>query len=80
MARAELVVPCASLQAARVLWEAISADDPGTVTVTIEDHRLVLRAGPSPVASLRVTMDDLLACLQAARGAADMGTDEGEVD
>ena len=79
MARAELTLQCGSSREARVLWEAIRADDPGTVTGQAEEARLVIKAGPAPIPSLRVTLDDLLACIQAASGAT-AATESGEVE
>jgi len=67
--RAEVVLQCASPREAQVLWGALSADDPGSVEGRVEGDRLVILAGPSPMASLRTTLDDLLACAQAASGA-----------
>lgn len=69
LARAELSLQCRSSEEARVLWEAIRADDPGTVEGRVEDDRLVIMAGPVSMPSLRITLDDLLACIQAASGA-----------
>ena len=60
--RAEVVLQCASPREAQVLWGALSADDPGSVEGRVEGDRLVILAGPSPMASLRTTLDDLLAC------------------
>ncbi len=58
---------------------AIRADDPGTVEGRVEGERLVILAGPVPMPSLRITLDDLLACIQAASGAtAAMGSGEVE--
>ena len=79
LARAELSLQCGSSEEARVLWEAIRADDPGSVEGRVEDDRLVILAGPVPMPSLRITLDDLLACIQAASGAtAAMGSGEVE--
>ena len=79
LARAELSLQCGSSKEARVLWEAIRADDPGTVEGRVEDDRLVILAGPVPMPSLRITLDDLLACIQAASGAT-AATGSGEVE
>lgn len=67
MARAELRLRCASAEEARVLWEAVRVDDPGSVGGRVQGEDLVVTAGPLAATSLRVTLDDLLACLQAAR-------------
>jgi len=78
-ARAELSLQCASSDEARVLWEAVRADDPGTVEGRVEGDRLVIVAGPAQMPSLRITLDDLLACIQAASGAtAATGSEEVE--
>ena len=69
-ARAEVVVQCTSSGEAQVLWDSLSADDPGSVEGLVEGDRLRLRVGPAAMASLRTTLDDLLACAQAASGAA----------
>lgn len=69
-ASARLFVEAGSPQRAQVLWDAVSADDPGSVEGRVEGDRLVITAGPAPGPSLRVTLDDVLACLQAASGAA----------
>jgi hypothetical protein len=79
-ARAELTICCGSPEEAEVLWRSLSADDPGSVEGRVEGSRLVLRTGPAPIASVRTTLDDLLACAQAASlTVAFEGTDEGEV-
>ncbi len=80
MARATVQLRCRSPEEARVLWDAVRADDPGSVEGRIEDSKLVITAGPDPMPSLRVTLDDLLACLQAASGATDATTEVEEVD
>ena len=80
MARATVQVPCRSPEVARVIWDAVRADDPGSVDGHIEGDVLVITAGPEPMPSLRVTMDDLLACLQAASGATDATTNVEEVE
>jgi tRNA threonylcarbamoyladenosine modification (KEOPS) complex Pcc1 subunit len=67
-ARAQLELRFPTPEEARVVWEAVSADDPGSVVGRVEDDRLVIETGPSTAASVRVTIDDLLACIQAATG------------
>ncbi len=79
LARAELSLQCGSSDEARVLWEAVRADDPGAVEGRVEDDRLVIIAGPVAMPSLRITLDDLLACIQAASGAT-AATGSGEVE
>jgi hypothetical protein len=80
MARATIQLRCRSPGEAQVLWDAVRADDPGTIDGRIEGNALVITAGPDPVLSLRATLDDVLACLQAASGAASVTTDVEEVD
>lgn len=80
MARATLQLRCRSPEEARVIWDAVRTDDPGSVEGRIEGDLLVITAGPDPMPSLRVTLDDLLACLQAASGATDATTTIEEVD
>lgn len=79
LARAELSLQCGSSDEAGILWEAVRADDPGSIEGRVEDDRLVIMAGPVPMPSLRITLDDLLACIQAASGATD-ATESGEVE
>jgi hypothetical protein len=46
----------------------------------VDGSRLFIMTGPAPIASVRTTLDDLLACAQAASGAAAVEVpDEGEV-
>lgn len=84
MARATVRLTCRSPEEAGVLWEAVRADDPGSVLGTVEGNVLVITAGPDPMPSLRTTLDDVLACLQAASGATGVtgsaDTDIEEVD
>ena len=68
LARAELRLHCGSPREAHVLWEAVSVDDPGSIEGRVVGDDLVVRVGPLPAPSLRITMDDLLACIQAASG------------
>jgi hypothetical protein len=79
MARATIQLRCRSAEEARVLWDAVRADDPGSVEGSVEGDLLVITAGPDPMPSLRVTLDDVLACLQAASGATDATTSIEEV-
>ena len=69
-ARVTVQLRCASPGEARVLWDAVRADDPGSVDGRVEGDTLFITAGPDLMPRLRVTLDDLLACLQAASGAA----------
>ena len=80
MARATVQLRCRSPEEARVLWDAVRADDPGSVEGRIDGDLLLITAGPDPMPSLRITLDDLLACLQAASGATYATTEVGEVD
>ncbi len=75
MARATVQLRCRSPEEARVIWDAVRTDDPGSVEGRIEGDLLVITAGPDPMPSLRVTLDDVLACLQAASGATDATAD-----
>ena len=79
LARAELSLQYGSPEEARVLWEAVRADDPGTIEGHVEDDCLIIKAGPVPTPSLRITLDDLLACIQVASGAS-AATGSGEVE
>jgi len=80
MARATIRLRCRCHEQAQVLWDSVRADDPGTVDGRIEDDVLVITAGPDPMPSLRATLDDVLACLQAASGTTDVTTEIVEVD
>jgi hypothetical protein len=80
MARATVQLSCRTPGEAQVLWDAVRADDPGSVEGQVEGSTLVIRAGPDPMPSLRVTLDDLLACLQAASGATEVTAELEEVD
>ena len=70
LARATIQLRCHSPREARVLWDAVRA----------EGDILVITAGPDPMPSLRVTLDDVMACLQAASGATDATIEIEEVD
>ena len=61
--------PYASAARAERLAAAVRADDPEFVAVTVEGRELAIRLTvPSP-ARARATLDDLLACLNAAERA-----------
>lgn len=79
MARAKVQLQCRSPEEARVLWDAVRADDPGSVEGRVDGSTLVITAGPDPMPRLRTTLDDLMACLQAASGATDATTHVQEV-
>lgn len=70
MVRAWLELRFASPEEARVVWDAVSADDPGSVDGRLDAEHLVVECGPAPVPTVRVTLDDLMACIQAAHGGA----------
>jgi len=69
-ATVELDLQCSSEQEARAVWAALSADEPETMRGSVEGARLRIVVGPATLGSLRATCDDILACFQAARGAA----------
>jgi hypothetical protein len=66
----ELDLQCTSELEARAVWAALSADEPETMRGSIEGTRLRIVVGPATLGSLRATCGDILACFQAARGAA----------
>lgn len=80
MASATIQLRCRSSDEAKVLWDAVSTDDPGSVDGRVEGDLLVITAGPDPMPSLRATLDDVLACLQAASGTTDATVSVEEVD
>jgi hypothetical protein len=69
-ATVELDLQCSSEKEARAVWAALSADEPDTMRGRVEGARLRIVVGPATLGSLRATCDDILACFQAARGAA----------
>jgi hypothetical protein len=64
--------------AARVVG-AVAVDDPGTVSILRRGDRVVVEAEGEDPASLRRTLDDLIACLGAAERTAGIvkGTGRG---
>jgi len=48
------------------VWRAVAADNPGYVSGHVDADRLVIEAASPSAASLRMTLDDLIACLAAA--------------
>ncbi len=66
----ELKRTCASADEARRLAAAVSVDDPSHVSVVAEGEALFVRVAAASAGSVRATLDDLLACLAAAEGAA----------
>jgi hypothetical protein len=77
MARAELKLRFASRREAQVMWGAVSADDPTSLDGQVEDDILHVIVPRATAPSVRVSLDDLLACLQAARGGSIISDDEG---
>jgi hypothetical protein len=77
-AKAELELDLGTSKRAEVLWDAVSADDPDSVRGRVEGETLHIDVGPAPAPSVRMTLDDVLACLQAASGGVDI--DRGKVD
>jgi hypothetical protein len=55
---------------ARRLQAAVSADNPEYLKVTVDGPDLLVRLSAPSAASARATLEDLLACLQAAERAA----------
>jgi len=80
MAKATIQLRCRSPEEAHVLWDALRTDDPGFIEGRVEDNVLMISAGPDPMPSLHATLDDVLACLQAASGATNVTTEIEEVD
>jgi hypothetical protein len=60
---------CATPMDAERLRRALTADNPGHVHVEAKGAELVIEVAPGPAASVRATLDDLLACLLAAEKA-----------
>ncbi|HLM91045.1 MAG TPA: KEOPS complex subunit Pcc1 [Thermoplasmata archaeon] len=58
--------PCRSPDEAERLRRALAVDSPGYVTLTVEGRDLVLGTTASSASRARATLEDLLACLQAA--------------
>jgi hypothetical protein len=77
-ATVELDLQCSSEDEARAVWAALSADEPDTMRGTVEGAHLRILVGPATLGSLRATCDDILACFQAARGAAGHHARAGE--
>ncbi len=61
---------CGSPQEAERLRAAVTADNPGYVSVTTEGGDLVVSVAAASASSVRTSIDDLLACLGAAERAA----------
>ena len=57
---------CADATEASALRTAVAADNPPYVHVSAEGSDLEIRLSAKSAASARVTLEDLLACLQAA--------------
>ena len=60
----------ATPDAARALRNALVADNPPYVTVEVRDREMTIRLAATSAASARATLEDLLACVRAAEGAA----------
>jgi len=65
---------CASRTEAERLSRVLAADNPEHVRVEVDGSDLVVRVAPGAAASVRATLDDLLACLLAAEKAGAQGT------
>ena len=61
---------CSSEEEASAVWAALAVDDPGSIKGTVVGAHLRITVGPATLPSLRASCDDVLACFQAARGAA----------
>lgn len=61
---------CSSEEEARAVWAALAVDDPGSIKGAVAGDHLRITVGPATLPSLRASCDDVLACFQAARGAA----------
>ncbi len=61
---------CSSEEEARAVWAALAVDDPGSIRGAVTGSHLRITVGPATLPSLRASCDDVLACFQAARGAA----------
>jgi hypothetical protein len=48
------------------VWRAVAADNPEFVAGAVDGERLTITASSASPASLRMTLDDLIACLAAA--------------
>ena len=66
----ELVLRCSTPREAEAVWAALAADDPGSIQGEVEGPVIRITVGPAGLASLRATIDDVLACFTAAVGAA----------
>ncbi|HEV2519736.1 MAG TPA: KEOPS complex subunit Pcc1 [Thermoplasmata archaeon] len=55
-----------SSELARRVVGAVAVDDPGSVSIHRDDDRVVFEVGGDDPASIRATLDDLIACLGAA--------------
>jgi hypothetical protein len=61
--------PYPSPEVARRIAAALNADNPAFVRVAVEGSALAIRLTADSPGSARATLDDLLACLQAAERA-----------
>ncbi len=60
---------CASAEEAERLRRALAVDTPEFVTLAVEGTDLTLRTSAPSARSVRATLEDLIACLQAAERA-----------
>ncbi len=64
---------CADAAEARALHGAVAADNPSFVEVSVQGRQLEIRVRATSAASARSTLEDLMACLQAAERARKSG-------
>ena len=58
-----------SASEAERVWRSVQADNPGFVSGRLEGSRVTIELSGTNPASLRMTLDDLVACLAAAETA-----------
>jgi len=71
---------CSSEEEARAVWASLAVDDPGSVKGVVAGDHVRITVGPATLPSLRASCDDVLACFQAARGAASATTGRPATD
>lgn len=69
---AEVRVDFASPEEAREARASLAPDDDGHVTTSLDGDALVVEVTADGPGALREALDDVLACLDVARGAADV--------
>ena len=57
---------CASAEEAERLRRALAVDTPDFVSLTVEGRDLVIATSGTSARSVRASLEDLIACLQAA--------------